>query len=88
MEKEIAEVVGPENVTSDPRILEKYSKDQSFARPCMPSYVVWPKDVKEVQEVVKIANKHLIPIVSYSSGMNLRGATIPDQRGSFLTYHE
>ncbi len=83
-ESEIRDVVGAENIVRDPEILKKYSMDQSFTKSCMPDAVVFVKSVKEVQSVVRIANKHHIPIIPYSSGMNLRGATIPNYGGIIL----
>ncbi len=82
--KDLRGVVGPENVLTDPEILEKYSKDQSFVRSCRPDCIVLPKSVEEIREVVGIANKYLVPIMPYSSGQNLHGATIPYQGGIIL----
>ncbi len=81
---DLESIVGKEYVLTDPEVLDKYSKDQSFVRPCRPDCVVFPKSTKEVQEVVKFANSHFIPIVPYSSGLNLHGGTIPDQGGIIL----
>ncbi len=84
IEKELTGIVGSNNVFTDPETLKAYSKDQSLVRPCMPDFVVFARNVKEVQEVVKTANKHSIPLIPYSSGMNLHGATIPNQGGIIL----
>ena len=84
IEEELKNSLGTENVSTDPQILERYSKDQSFTRPCRPDYVVYVKTVKEIQKVIKIANKYKVPVIPFSSGMNLRGATIPNQGGIIL----
>lgn len=81
---ELKQVVGPEDVHTDPETLEEYSRDQSFVRPCRPDFVAFAKSVEEVQEVVKIANKHRIPVVPFSSGNDFRGATIPAEGGIIL----
>ncbi len=81
---ELKQAVGPKDVQTDLKTLEKYSKDQSFVRPCKPDFVVFAKSVEEVQEVVKIANKHRTPVVPFSSGNNFRGATIPFEGGIIL----
>lgn len=83
---ELAGIVGAEHLRDDQETLEKYSKDQSFVSPRMPDWVVFPKNREEVQEIVKLANRHLLPIVPYSSGLNLRGATIPDQGGIIMDF--
>jgi len=77
-------IVGTDRVSKDPKTLQKYSKDQSFVRPCPPDYVVFAETVQEIQEVVKAANESKTPIVPVSSGMNLRGAAIPKEGGIIL----
>ncbi len=84
LEKELARIVGSNGVFADLKMLKAYSRDQSFVPPCMPDFVVFACNVKEVQEVVKTANKHSVPVIPYSSGMNLHGATIPKQGGIIL----
>lgn len=81
---ELKTAVGHENVSVDPAELEKYSRDQSFVRPRRPDFVVFVRSIEEFQEIVKIANKHRVPIVPYSSGQTLRGATIPYYGGIML----
>jgi len=77
-------IVGANRVSTSPKTLEKYSKDQSFVRPCTPDCVVYAETVAEVQEVVKAANAAKVPVVPVSSGMNLRGAAIPKAGGIIL----
>jgi len=76
--------VGADRISTEPETLERYSKDQSFVRPCMPDYVVFAKSVEEVQDVVRAANETKTPVVPVSSGMNLRGAAIPKEGGIIL----
>ncbi len=45
-------VVGAEWIRTDPQTLEKYSKDQSFVRPCSPDIVVYAENVKEGEEIL------------------------------------
>jgi FAD/FMN-containing dehydrogenase len=77
-------VVGADRVATDRKTLQKYSQDQSFVRPCLPDYVVFARNVREVQEVLKAANENKTPVVPVSSGMNLRGAAIPKEGGIIL----
>lgn len=77
-------IVGAERVRTEPKTLEKYGKDQSFVRPCIPDYVVFAETVPEVEDVLKAANDTKTPIVPVSSGMNLRGAAIPKEGGIIL----
>lgn len=77
-------IVGADRVLKDAKTLEKYSKDQSFVRPCLPDYVVFAETVQEVQDVIKAANESKTPVVPVSSGMNLQGAAIPKEGGIVL----
>lgn len=77
-------IVGADRVTAAPKTLEKYSKDQSFVRPCTPDYVVFAQSVSEVENILKAANETKTPVVPVSSGMNLRGAAIPKEAGIIL----
>ena len=47
----------------------------------MPDYVVKPKDSKEIQAVVKLANEKNIPVIPVSSGVHFYGTTIPSKGG-------
>ena len=84
IDERLKAIVGAERVLKDSKTLEKYSKDQSFVRPCLPDYVVFAKSVHEIQDVVKAANESKTPVVPVSSGMNLRGAAIPKEGGIIL----
>ena len=77
-------IVGTDRLTTEPETLEKYSRDQSFVRPCMPDYVVFAENVREVEDVLKAANDTKTPVVPVSSGMNLQGAAIPKEGGIIL----
>jgi len=80
----LKEIVGADRVDTTPKMLDRYSKDQSFVRPCTPDCVVFAQSVPEVQEVVRAANYSNTPVVPVSSAMNLRGAAIPKEGGIIL----
>ncbi len=80
----LREMVGPENFSDDPEVLNIYSKDFSLAPAGVPNYVVKPKAAEEVQKVIKFANQHLLPVVPVSSLVHFHGATIPKQGGIIL----
>jgi FAD/FMN-containing dehydrogenase len=81
MIKELKDIVGAKNVFDDAETLEAYSRDQSLSTPKKPAAVVKPKNTAEVQEIVKLANKTLTPVVPSSSGVHFWGATLPEQGG-------
>ena len=54
--EELIEVCGTRNISKEPKLLEEYSKDLSFFPKKVPKYVIWPKNRKQVQKVLKLAN--------------------------------
>jgi FAD/FMN-containing dehydrogenase len=77
LEEHLSAIVGPKYVSIDPKVLEKYSRDNSFVPPRMPLCVVWPGTVEEIQDVVRFAKRYKVPLVPFSTGKNNQGAAIP-----------
>ncbi|MGQ9721636.1 MAG: FAD-binding oxidoreductase [Candidatus Jordarchaeum sp.] len=80
---ELKRIVGDENVVEDSEILDNYSRDYSFVPQRKPMSIVFPKDVFEIQKIVKWSNEHGIPLTPVSSpgGPRFRGDTIPNLGG-------
>ena len=75
-------IVGSKNVVDDPDALEKYSHDMSFVPARRPSFVVKPRQADQIQELMKWANRTLMPLIPISSGSpHFRGDTAPQQGG-------
>ena len=75
---QLIKIVGKRNVWDDLETLKSYSRDQSFSLPMKPSFVVSPKNVHEVEEIVMWANQTRSPIVPVSSGPpRFHGDTVP-----------
>ncbi|MFC2019500.1 FAD-binding oxidoreductase [Chloroflexota bacterium] len=81
LKEDLAGIIGSEYISDDPNVLNGYSQDYSLVQPRLPSLVVHPENTAEVQEVVKYANHHLIPITPRSSEVSFYGAGIPSQGG-------
>jgi len=81
---DLENILGPENVSSDPEKIKKYAADQSFVQPRSPDIVVFPQNVEQVQEVVNYANRTNTPVVPFSSGLNFHGAAIPREGGILM----
>ena len=78
-------IVGKGNVLDDPETLRAYSRDQSFVAPMKPWFVVKPKNVDEVQEIVMWANETQTPLVPVSSGPpHFHGDTVPSAPGAVM----
>lgn len=84
MRKQLEDIVGKEHMKDDVDSLKDYSWDQSYVEQKMPQLVVFPESVEQIQDIIKCANPEKVPITPYSSGLNLHGATIPDQGGIML----
>jgi len=80
----LAEIVGSDNFSDDPKALDTYSKDFSLTPPGAPNCVVKPKTAEEVQKVIKFASENSLPVVPVSSTVHFHGATIPKQGGIIL----
>jgi len=81
---DLEKIVGKENVVDDKNTLKAYSHDQSFTSPRMPDSAVFVENASQIQNIVKLANETLTPLIPYSSGKNLHGASIPDQGGIMI----
>jgi hypothetical protein len=82
--KQLIKIVGEKNVRDDEETLQTYAQDQSFAPKRKPDFIVFAETVEDVQHVVKLANETLTPVIPYSSGLNFRGAALPDHGGIIL----
>jgi FAD/FMN-containing dehydrogenase len=66
--EQLIKIVGIDNVFDSQEAIESYSRDHSFVAPLKPWFVVRPKNVEEVQGIVKWANETSTPLVPVSSG--------------------
>jgi len=75
----LIEIVGKNNVLTDKEKIETYSHDETPRKQYahMPEVVVIPKTAEEIAEIVKIANKKLIPVTPRGAGSGLSGGAIP-----------
>jgi len=70
----------------DKRKLEKYSRDkvpEQYGH--MPEVVVLPKTAQEIAQVVKLANREMIPITPRAAGSGLSGGAVPIYGGILLS---
>jgi FAD/FMN-containing dehydrogenase len=79
--RELEGIVGKGNVLTDETTLERYAKDESWAAPKLPDWVVRVKSTDEVQKVVQLANRHKVPVIPRSSDIGFHGSGIPEQGG-------
>jgi hypothetical protein len=81
----LANIVGAQNVTNKPAILDQYAGDMSFTSPIRPSCVVKPKDRDDIEKIVKLARQTGTPLIPISSGPpHFRGDTVPSVGGAII----
>ena len=70
----------------DESILEKYSRDKVPGKyGHMPEVVVLPKTAREIIDIVKLANREMIPITPRTAGSGLSGGAVPIFGGILLS---
>ena len=79
--KELKEIVGENFVSNREEELYIYSQDPGASLPRSVDYVILPKNVDEIQRIVKFANSEKIPIVPMGGGLTLSGLIIPVRGG-------
>jgi glycolate oxidase len=79
----LVRIVGQENYTDSLIDLVSYSYDASehFHRPLCG---VWPATAEHVSEILKLANRELIPVIPRGAGTGLSGMAIPAKGGIVL----
>lgn len=76
-------IVGENNVSDNVADLYVYSSDASVHQ-AMPSVVVRPKTVEEVQKIMRYANKNKIPVIPRGAGSGMSGQAVPISGGIIL----
>jgi len=84
--EELTDIVGDEWVSMDPEDIVPFSRDNMtwVHGTGMADYVVVPGNVEETQQVVRLANKHKIPVTVVTWGTNTTGIAIPRRGGILL----
>ncbi|MGQ9653396.1 MAG: FAD-binding oxidoreductase [Thermodesulfobacteriota bacterium] len=79
--KSLRDIVGEKGVSKHPEELWFYARDPGVLQPHAPDFVVAPRTVEEVQELVRLCNREQIPIVPMGNGMALTGLVRPLKGG-------
>jgi glycolate oxidase len=74
---ELARIVAPEKVLTQPEDLIPYSFDGTAALQQMPGCVLFARSVEQVAGVLRFANRMKIPVVTRGSGTGLSGGSLP-----------
>jgi len=83
--KRISEIVGWENVLTQPDELEKYSHDETEDLVYYPQAVVRPMNTLQVSQLMKLCNDHIIPVTPRGGGTGLSGGALPVMGGLLIS---
>lgn len=79
----LEKIVGKKGVLTSPEDLAVYSYDGTFEE-CNPDIVVLPESTTQVSEIVKLASKENLPIVTRGMASGLAAASVPFSGGIAL----
>src|SRR5699024_1706306 len=74
--KHLNEFLLKEQVSTNATILEQHSQDESYHTHKLPEVVLFPYSTKEVSNILKFANDHLISVATFCFGTCLEGNII------------
>ncbi len=77
MNDELIRLLGPDNVLIEREDLIPYAFDATAALRQVPGVVVFPRTAAEVAAVLKLAQRHAVPVVARGSGTGLSGGSVP-----------
>ena len=80
---QLEKIVGKRGVLTSPEDLAVYSYDGTFEE-CNPDIVVLPESTSQVSEIVKLAGKENLPIVTRGMASGLAAASVPFSGGIVL----
>lgn len=78
-------IIDTDDILTDEENLEKYGKDETEDLVFKPEIIVRPKNVSQISEIMKLANKHNIPVTARGSGTGLSGGALPIYGGIVIS---
>ncbi len=83
--EDLANIVGQERVITDENVLENYKSSLNFITGKAPEFIVEPRNLEDVQNLVNLANeKEFALIPSSSKGDHIKGDTVPNKAGTVI----
>ncbi len=83
--EQLRTIVGPQNVLTDPQMLEPYTHDETVGLHAAPEVVVRVASAAEVSQVLRLANERHIPVTPRAGGQGLSGGCVPVLGGIVLS---
>ena len=64
----------------------QYGQNETYYKEMLPDAVAYPKDEKEVSEILQVCNNNKCPIIPWGTGTSLEGNSIPVNGGITLSF--
>src|SRR5688572_30761698 len=77
-------IVGAEHVSSAEADRIAYGQD-ALKEVSKPAVVVWPRTADEVSEIMRLANRELVPVTPRAGGVGYTGGAVPLHGGILLS---
>lgn len=82
---EFEAIVGEENVIVDAEKRYDYSHDETEDYSFLPDVVLKPGTAEEISAIMRLCNKHVIPVTPRGGGTGLSGGALPVQKGVVIS---
>jgi glycolate oxidase len=79
-------IAGSSNVFTDEESLNNYAHDETENLHFLPDIVIKPRTAEEISAVMKICNKHKIPVTPRGAGTGLSGGALPQLGGVLISF--
>ena len=83
--EEFKQLIGESNVLFDAEALDKYAHDETEDLYYLPELVLKPGSTEEISGILKVCNKHRIPVTPRGAGTGLSGGALPHKGGIVLS---
>jgi glycolate oxidase len=84
---ELEKICGNEFVSTNAEILKDHSHDYTEDLSYLPEVVVSPENEIQISEILKLCNRHLIPVTPRGAGTGLSGGALPVFGGVVISTH-
>jgi glycolate oxidase len=82
---ELADLLGPDGVITDPTRLRTYECDGLTGSRVVPALVALPRTTQEVVQTVRVCARHRVPFVARGAGTGLSGGALPVADGIVIS---
>ena len=83
--EEFKRIAGDDHVLYDAESLDKYAHDETEDLYYLPELVIRPRTSEEISGILKICDKHRIPVTPRGGGTGLSGGALPHRGGIVLS---